>query len=701
MTAGFLKGHKSGFAMSVRGLAVVLAGMSAAVLAQGAPRETSARERLHEYIDGLAHSQLTARAEAMARLRSRQDAERRRTETREKLRRLVGGLPTHSGPVAVKAFGSIMAEGFQVDKIAYESLPGFWVTANLYRPTSGSGRFPAVVLAPGHGAAGKTENWSWGANFARNGIVALAYDPIGQGERLQYYDAEKKISFVGNPTGEHGEANIGPMLIGETVARYMVNDAMRAVDYLSARSDIDAQRIGAFGCSGGGTMTAYAAALDDRIRAAAVACYITSFTELLASNQGAQDAEQSLPHFIEQGLDFADWVEAFAPKPYAVVSTESDMFPFAGARVSVEEAKRFYALLGAADRLEWITGPGGHGNLGPIAPQILSFFTRALTGSEPSVPFAPARAPNPAAMIVTPTGQVSTSIGGDSLYTIVKRRAALIIPKNAPSSSELQKAIRAVTGAAILPGSRPGTDTLTLRSSERRNGSRYDIVALKSDGGTEVPGMLAVPDGAGTRPAVLLMSAEAPPASLVETLTKANRVLLALQPRPTPIGTESIKSPYLGPFNLLSMRAFLVGRSLLGLRVDDTIRAVDALMAMREVDRRAVTAYGIGPSGMTLLHAAALDSRLSALVLEDTLAAYRLIVDQPVHRLTPEVLAPGLLARYDSGALLHAIAPRSVTVVSPRDATGAVMSEADYRKTVGPDAAGVRVAIDAPSALLR
>ena len=100
--------------------------------------------------------------------------------------------------------------------------------------------------------------------------MALAYDPIGQGERLQYYAADQQKSFIGNPTGEHGEANIGPMLIGDNIARYMVNDAMRGVDYLVSRKDVDATRIGAFGCSGGGTSTAYFAALDDRVKGGGV-----------------------------------------------------------------------------------------------------------------------------------------------------------------------------------------------------------------------------------------------------------------------------------------------------------------------------------------------------------------------------------------------------------------------------------------------
>src|SRR5262249_23578181 len=186
--------------------------------------------------------------------------------TRAKILRLIGGLPENPGRVAVKDFGTIAGDGFRVEKIAYESLPGFWVTADLYVPAAGAGPFPAIVVAPGHGAAGKTENWSWGGKFARNGIIALAYDPIVQGERLQYYDSAKKASFIGNPTGEHGEANVGPMLIGDDVARYMVNDAMRGVDYLVSRKDVDGGRIGAFGCSGGGTMTAYFAALDDRVK---------------------------------------------------------------------------------------------------------------------------------------------------------------------------------------------------------------------------------------------------------------------------------------------------------------------------------------------------------------------------------------------------------------------------------------------------
>jgi len=651
------------------------------VSSSSAQNNNDARSKLYAYIDSIANARLTARAADISKIQSRGDAEKRKAGVREKILRLIGALPERKGPVAVKEFGAVSAEGFRVEKIAYESLPSFWVTADLYVPTSGNGPYPAVVVAPGHGAGGKTENWSWGANFARNGIVALAYDPIGQGERLQYYDPEKKTSFIGNPTGEHGEANVGPMLIGDSIARYMVNDAMRGVDYLISRKDIDASRIGAFGCSGGGTMTAYFAALDERVKAAGVACYFTSFQELLASPQGAQDAEQSIPRFIDEGLDFADWVEAFAPKPYAVISTESDMFPFAGARTTVAEARTFFGLYKAEDKLQWITGPGGHGNLGPISPQILAFFTKNLKGAEPNPAFTPIRAAQTSDMIVTTTGQISTAMpGSETVYSINRKRAATVILRSKKVRAE---DVRSLTGASV----QPGIAQAKVDSKDRTERDRYHLetISLRSDGDTTLEGVVAVNDAqvvtsgrAQQRPAVLIFD-EVIPSTEVERLARSGKVVMALTPRPTPVGTESIKSPYLGVFNLLSLRGFLVGKTILGMRVDDVIRAVDWLSTRSDVDRNAVSVFGNKASGMAVLHAAVLDPRIRRVAIANTLASYRMIVDQPVHRNVSEVVVPGVLRHYDVGDLLNAISPRQITVISPQNAMGETISDAEFQ----------------------
>ena len=155
------------------------------------------------------------------------------------------------------------------------------------------------------------------------------------------------VSLATRSTGEHGEAGLQPTLIGDAVARYFAWDGMRAVDYLMSRPEVDAEKIGAFGCSGGGAMTALLGAADKRVKAVATACYLTTMDDLLPSI-GAQDAEQSVPGFIASGFDFADWVEVAAPRAYAMVGTVSDMFPWKGFLETAREARRFYGLFDAA-----------------------------------------------------------------------------------------------------------------------------------------------------------------------------------------------------------------------------------------------------------------------------------------------------------------------------------------------------------------
>jgi hypothetical protein len=195
-------------------------------LALALAQEPAGVELIH-YLDSIGQARLAERSGEIARLRSRADAERRKTAVREKILHLLGGLPERRGTVPVKEFGSVAGDGFRVEKIAYQSLPGFWVTANVYVPLA-AGRFPAFLIVPGHGPTGKLGEYGWGANLARAGILAMAIDPLGQGERLQYYSPELKKSSIGGPTGEHGEANVAPRLIGDNVARYMINDSMRS-----------------------------------------------------------------------------------------------------------------------------------------------------------------------------------------------------------------------------------------------------------------------------------------------------------------------------------------------------------------------------------------------------------------------------------------------------------------------------------------
>src|SRR6185295_10749824 len=185
-------------------------------------------------------------------------------------------------------------------------------------------------------------------------------------------------------------------------------------------------------------------------------------------------------------------------------------------------------------------------------------------GAAPSAAFTPLRPAQTADMIVTPTGQVATSIGGETVYSINRARAKTLLAPPQPVSGKgdierlqtrLQQDVHTLTGASLKPGA--SNPSVIVKADERRDGYQIETIALKSDGETELPGIVAIPDGTRAKPAVLMLDAQAPSAEEIDRLAKAGNIVMALQPRPTPAGTESIKSPYLGVFNLLSLRAFL------------------------------------------------------------------------------------------------------------------------------------------------
>jgi cephalosporin-C deacetylase-like acetyl esterase len=658
------------------------------------------RLQLDQYLDGIAAQYTATRAAAVAQIRTRAQAEARQAKVRSLILSLIGSLPART-PLNAKIVGETQGDGFKIRKVIFESQPKFYVTALLYVPDaeSSGGKRAAILMTPGHSPTGKAGDAPTAAIFARNGFVVLSYDPIGQGERLQYPDPNKPgSSLAARPTGEHGEASLQPMLIGDTFARYEIWDAMRGVDYLASLPEVDPHRIGAMGCSGGGTVTALTSALDTRIAAIGTACYITSFDALLPS-LGPQDAEQSTPRFISSGLDFPDWVELAAPRPYAVLSTYSDMFSFDGARSTVIEARRFYALFDPASagtpsgsappsvpptpsvpalntdttnhvpssaRLQWITGPGGHGALGPIMGDIVSFFLRNLQpgadADHPKLPELGPRATFPPltevpkeAFQVTPTGQVATSFPGcATVFILNKQRAARLVPAHPPliAFDRLNTLIREQTGAQAKAGEAKFDANLLSATS----GS----LSLPSAGGLQLHGELFVPSTPGRHPATLLLVAGPSEAARAkfQSLAAQGYVVLAITPRPSPAGTDDMKAPLLGPFYLLSLRAALVGRTLVGLRVDDVIRAVDYLSARTDVDPAQISAQGSGHMGLVLLHAGVLDRRLRHIEVDHVLTSYRSLLEAPLPVGAPEDVIPGVLLHYDIPDLARALAPR-------------------------------------------
>jgi len=653
-------------------------GRAAEQLAEAQAQSESASRPLQDYLNGLGFEALARREAAINSIQDRTQAEQRQREVRRRMLDLAGGVPAASGPVKVRQFGVVPDHGFRIENVVFESVPGYWVTANIYVP-EGPGPFPALVIAPGHGAS-KASQYSWAANFSENGYLVLAMDPMGQGERMQHFDAELGASKL-EPSGEHEHANQSALLVGKHIARYWFADGIRAVDYLSGRKDVDAARIGAFGCSGGGTFAAYLSALDTRIRAAVVASFITSFQELLPG-RGPQDAEQTLPGFLNQGLDFADWVELSAPRAMAIVAFKDDFFPFAGAERTFREATTFFNHFGAGESLRFIGGEGGHCNLGPVTPRIVSFLDEHLKGvSGPPKDF-PLRAPRDVdALLVTPHGQLALMDMGKTVEAMLRDEAGARLAvhravRNEGDLAALQNRVRAdvrrLANVRVEPGLAP---LVRVVKTESLGEGHIETIVIQSEPGIEANAVLGIPATPGRRP--LLIRMEATPLTRIASdddftrLVKAGNVVVAFHPRGV-LGETPQNPPLLalGPYMALSLRAMIVGKTLTGMRVDDTLSLLNALLVRPEIDPAAVTLYATGALGMTALHAAALDPRIAHVMVERTLLSYRMAFAAGLHLNLSELVIPDVLNHYDTVELIQAISPRRVTLINPANAMG-------------------------------
>ncbi len=276
---------------------------------------------------------------------------------------MIGGLPDRKTDLHARITGKIQMEGFSIEKLIYESLPGVYVTALVYVPDDHSTKHPAVLVPAGHATNGKIHYQVLSQRLASRGYVVIAWDPVGQGERSQFWDAKAGKSRYNLVCAEHAVMGNLAYLAGANLARWEVWDGMRAVDYLLTRADVDSDRISITGTSGGGTQATLIAALDPRIKAVAPSCYITSMPMRMGNRIFADpdsDPEQDLFGTLSNKVGYTGLLLLMYPRPVIVASAVLDFFPIEGARKSFRETQRIYERLNHPDRIAMTEGYHGH-----------------------------------------------------------------------------------------------------------------------------------------------------------------------------------------------------------------------------------------------------------------------------------------------------------------------------------------------------
>jgi cephalosporin-C deacetylase-like acetyl esterase len=607
------------------------------------------------------------REKEVAALATRAQIAARQEYVRQQMVALIGGFPAEKSPLKPRVAGQFTRDGYRVENVIFESQPGFRVTANLYLPTTGTAPYPAVLGVAGHSANGKASSTYQSAfiGFVKQGFAVLAFDPPGQGERSEYFDADTGRSRVGIGTGEHTMAGLQALLTGHTMARYETWDGIRAFDYLLTRPEIDPKRIAVAGNSGGGTQAAYLAAVEPRLAAIVSSCYMTRWRELW-SGPGPQDAEQVFPSFVAKGLDFGDFALAFAPRPFIMTTAIQDFFPIDGARATYKQNQRLFDLLGAGEKAGYFEFDDTHGWSRPRREAAYRFLgkwlqNQTLSGTEPAV-----QPEEESLLYATASGQLATSGGSETVQSL-NLAYARGLRRGTVTAATLASAIgwKAV----------PAKPAVRVVGESTKDGVRVEKLELSVEGGLAIPALLF--RGSGTRAAVFASSFGKGGDADVLALAKAGTTVLAIDPRGLgesykPSGRTGYRQSY-----QLASRAILLGRNLVEMQASDLQSAVSYFGG------KPVTLYAKGAVGPAAMIAAALDGRITELVVERSIVSYMDVVAARIHEGLDQAVVPGILKHADLPDALRLLNGRRATLVSPAHPNGRPMAAKEVQTQVG------------------
>ncbi len=611
------------------------------------------------------------RSQALAALQSEDDFAQLRSRVRARLAEMWGAFPERT-PLNPRQTDLIERGGYVVEKIVFESRPRFYVTANLYRPKASPGKLPAIIFPCGHAAGGKAgETYQRFAGLmARQGFAVLTWDPLGQGERLQLWDAQKQASAAGPGTAEHRALGNSCYLLGMNLMQYRVWDAARALDYLELRPEVDAERIGIAGQSGGGMTALQFACFDDRLKAAFASCAVAAFrhkTEALL----IADPEQILYGTLRYGIDHPELLAAFAPKPLLIGAAIRDYVPIAGARRTHAELALVYEKLGAPENLDLAETDAGHGLNRELREAAAAFFLRALAGRRETIVEEPAEPAPPEELFVTSSGQVATAFAdGKTVQDFNVERAAAAAPQFA------------------MPANASEFDVYRHEIAHRiRNVTR--VGAFKAEYGIEIPDRIvdAGPFAKGTAFVVADRGKDddAVRRYYIDAVVAADYQAIGLDLRGWGDSAAFIPSilPKFDWDDFFAYRSLELGRPLFGQRLKDLLA-----VAPTRTSRRGWCVVGVGIGGLIAAHAAALDPRILGAASIGAPLSYRSLVADALAEQPVSAYLPGVIEEYEVRDAYAAVAPRPLLIVNPQDArrrpadAAAVSEEFDWTRRI-------------------
>jgi pimeloyl-ACP methyl ester carboxylesterase/dienelactone hydrolase len=652
---------------------------------------------LHDWYVARVREVVGERRQRIAALRSRRDAAAYVRRCRAAVWRCFAPIPERT-PLNAVVTGCDDYGRYRLEKVLFESRPGFLVTGNLYVPRglgngdrhrSGekraasepvpiSGPRPGVLGLCGHALDGKACDvyQVFAQGLVGKGFVVFMIDPIDQGERAQYAPAEGGRRAADGRAAclncdGHNFAGNAMTLVGDFFGTWRAWDAIRGLDYLLSRPEVDRSRVGVTGNSGGGTLTSYVTALDARPTMAAPGCFICSYQSNLECELPS-DAEQNPPGILAAGLDQADLLLCHAPRPTLVLGQYDDFFSEAFARQAAEDVRRVYRLLGAEGNVECFIGPRGHGYHIENRKAMYGFFLKHA-GLEGTAREGSVRKAAEADLFVTEHGETRRAGSRRAFEFTAETARAMARTRPALSERQLLATARRLLG---LPPATPPTAggapeyraVMHSRNFDPLPGQRFQFAVLTEPGiqvilttfGGDHP-MMHPPTGDVTL-YVGHTSGQEDVARLPELrkLARGRRPLVVVDPRglgqsrPQTCGSKDFFDPY-GSDYLYAAQGEMLAQPLLGRRVFDVLAVMDLLLAK---GARRIDLLGRGLGSVIVAFAALLHPSCPKVRFLDYLPSYELLATTPIAIWPLSSLLRNVLTHFDLPDVYKALGRR-------------------------------------------
>lgn len=583
---------------------------------------------------------------------TREKWEQRRQEIRKHLQQAFGPFPEKPCPLEPKVLGVLQRDGYRVEKLIFQTMPGVWMTASAYVPDK-PGKHPALLAVHGHWRGARLDPVLQKRCIgpAKLGYFVLAVDAFGAGER-----------GIGKKLGEyHGEMVAATLLpAGMTLAGLQVYENMRAVDYLQSRPEVDSTKIAITGASGGGNQTMYAGAWDERFGAVAPVCSVGNYQAYLGVACCMCEVVPGALRFTEEG----GILGLTAPRGLMAINVTKDgiQFSIPEAKKSLAFAAGVYKVFGKPDNVRHTTFDWHHDYSQAMREALYGWLAKHLKGEGDGSPI-----PDPPITIEDP--ESLRCFPGDTRpaewMTIPKFAAAegrrLLeahkIPDDAGSWQAEATKIKQTLGDKVLGGFPRATP---LHVAVKGSGQSRNIV-FQPEPGLTLTATQHFHDRGGITIVLNLDGAESASKPLTHALAKEDWSVITLDVRAT--GALAWPGDKIGgaPDHNTAQWGLWIGRPLLGQWVWDVRRLLDALQETDGKLPSRIAVIGQGPAGVVALCAAAADPRITQVAAVDSLASYVASAPYRNHRLG--LMAPGILREVGDVAHLAALClPRRVVI---------------------------------------